>query len=219
MPSQSEALIIVLTWGILLILYGLNRYLIKDRLTRRSPKVFISSEAYQAKKPGVLLSKNGVLFVFAVNITTFVIIFATALSPSVGQNLAFIKVKLPLWVNILGSVLFVIDFIWGFFALVFNPNYTPLYKNPPNQFILATQGPYSMLRHPRYTSEALLNIALFLFTGIWLPLLGLIGWAAIYYQACAEESYLMILVPKEYGEYRAKTGMFLPKLTKRAKVQ
>lgn len=200
-------------------LYVLNRYLIKDSLMRRSPKVFLSSESNQANKPGLLLSKTGVLFVFAVNITTFVIIFAAALAPSVGQNLAMIKVKLHLWTNFLGSILFVIDYIWGFFALVFNPNYTPLYKSLPNQFILATQGPYSILRHPRYTSEALLNIALFMFTGIWLPLLGLIGWAAIYYQACAEERYLMILAPKEYGEYRTKTGMFFPKLTKRAKVQ
>ncbi len=219
MSSQTQALIIIVTWGILLLLYALNRYLVKDRLIRRSPKVFLSSEANRAINPGLPLNKYGVIFVFAVNIITFVIIFATAISPSLSLNLALLNVKLPLWTNILGSILFVIDYLWGFFALIYNPNYTPLYKSPPNQFILATQGPYSILRHPRYTSEALLNIALFLFTGIWLPLLGLIGWAAIYYQARAEESYLMRLVPKEYGEYRTKTGMFLPKLTKRPKAQ
>ena len=96
MTSQTESLIVVVTWGILLMLYVLNRYLIKDSIMRRSPKVFLSSESNQANKPGLLLSQTGVLFVFAVNITTFVIIFATALAPSVGQNLAMIKVKLRL---------------------------------------------------------------------------------------------------------------------------
>jgi protein-S-isoprenylcysteine O-methyltransferase Ste14 len=215
MSGQTEALIVVVTWGILLILYILNRYLIKDSIVRHSTKVLLPREPNRTNKPGDLLSKAGVLFVFMVNITTFFIVFAAALSPSVDQNLALIKVDLPMWINIFGSILFLMDNIWGFFALVFNPNYTPLYKSPSPQFILATRGPYGIIRHPRYASEAFLNIALFMFTGIWLPLLGLIGWIAIYYQACAEESYLMKLAPNDYGEYRKKTGMFFPKLTRR----
>jgi protein-S-isoprenylcysteine O-methyltransferase Ste14 len=214
MSGQMEALIVVVTWGILLILYVLSRYLLKDSLVRYSTQILLLSRPNQANKPGTLLSKTGVLFVFMVNIITFFIMFAAALTPAIDPNLAWIKLDLPLWINILGSILFLIDYIWGLFALIFNPNYTPLYKSPPSHLILATRGPYGIIRHPRYASEAFLNIALFLFTGIWLPLLGLIGWIAIYSQACAEEGYLMEVAPDEYGEYRKKTGMFFPKLTK-----
>ncbi|PKO16181.1 MAG: hypothetical protein CVU39_09140 [Chloroflexi bacterium HGW-Chloroflexi-10] len=212
MTSQTKLLIVAMTWATLFVLYSINRFLIRGRHLTRPSKVFLSSESLSAKPPGTLPSKVGVLFVFIVNIITIILLLIDALSSSIDPYLAPVKVSLPLWVNVAGSILFVIDEIWGFFAMVFNPNYTPLYKVPPHQFILATQGPYGLMRHPRYASEALLNIALFLFTGIWLPLIGLIGWVAVYHQARAEENYLMMLAEKEYGEYRKKTNMFFPKL-------
>jgi protein-S-isoprenylcysteine O-methyltransferase Ste14 len=211
MTIQNKLLIIAITWATLFVLYSIKRFLIRDGLLTHSSKVFLSSASAPAKPPGTILSKVGVLFVFAVNIITIILLLIDALSSSIDQYLVLAKVNLPLWANIIGSMLFVIDSIWGFFAMVFNPNYTPLYKVPPQQFILATQGPYGIIRHPRYASEAFLNIALFLFTGIWLPLLGLIGWVAIYQQALAEENYLMALAVKEYGAYRKKTNMFFPK--------
>ncbi|MBL8100197.1 MAG: isoprenylcysteine carboxylmethyltransferase family protein [Anaerolineales bacterium] len=172
-----------------------------------------------SKPPGTIPSKVGVLFVFTVNIITIILLLIDSLSSSINQYLVLVKVNLPLWVNVVGSILFVVDDIFGLFAMVFNPNYTPLYTVPPQEFILATQGPYGLIRHPRYASEAFLNIALFLFTGIWLPILGLIGWVAIYYQARAEENYLMALAPKDYGEYRKKTNMFVPKLQRKHSVE
>jgi len=212
MTSQNKLLIIAMTWTTLFVLYSINRFLLKDGLLKHSSKVFLSREFVPSKPPGTILSKGGVLFVFAVNIITIILILIDALTSSINQYLVLVKVIFPLWVNVVGSILFVIANIWGFFAMVFNPNYTPLYNVPPQQFILATQGPYGVIRHPRYASEAILNIALFLFTDIWLPILGLIGWIAIYYQAHAEENYLMSLAMKEYGEYREKTNMFFPKL-------
>ena len=211
MTIQNKLLIIAITWATLFVLYSIHRFLIKDGFLSHSSKIFLSNVSVPVKSPGPLLSKVGVLFVFAVNIITIILILISALSSSIDQYLVLVKVNLPLWANIVGSMLFVIGNIWGLFAMAFNPNYTPLYKVPPQQFILATQGPYGIIRHPRYASEAFLNIALFLFTGIWLPLLGLIGWVAIYHQACAEENYLMALAAKEYGEYRKKTNMFFPK--------
>jgi protein-S-isoprenylcysteine O-methyltransferase Ste14 len=211
MTSQNKLLIIAVTWLALFVLYSIDRLLIKGGLRTRSTKGSLTRASVPAKPPGTHLSKVGVLFVFAVNIITIILLLISALSLSIDPYLDWAKVNLPLWANVAGSVLFVIDNIWGYFAMVFNPNYTPLYRVPPQQFILATQGPYAIIRHPRYAAEAFLNIALFLFTGIWLPLLGLIGWAAIYHQARAEENYLMALAAKEYGEYRKKTGMFFPK--------
>lgn len=213
MNTQNKLLIIAITWATLFVLYNANRFLIKNALLKHSPKIVRSHVSTLSKPPGTILSKTGVLFVFAVNIITIIFLLIDSLS-SVNQHLVLAKVSLPLWVNVLGSILFVIDTIFGFFAMVFNPNYTPLYAVPPQEFILAMQGPYGVIRHPRYASEAFLNIALFLFTGIWLPLLGLIGWVAIYHQARAEEDYLMALATKEYGEYRKKTNMFFPNFKK-----
>jgi len=211
MTILTKLLIIAITWVTLFLLYSIQRFLIKDGSLSHSPKIFLSNVSVPAKPPGTLLSKAGVLFVFAVNILTIIIILISAFSASIDQYLEGVKVDLTLLVNIVGSILFVIGNIWGFFAMAFNPNYTPLYHVPPQQFILATQGPYRIIRHPRYTAEAFLNIALFLFTDIWLPVLGLIGWIAIYHQARAEENFLMSLATEEYGEYRQRTGMFFPK--------
>lgn len=213
MTSQNQFLIVGITWAVLFVLYSIERFLLRDKLSNHISKGrLVNVPGRAAKPPGTLLSKVGVLFVFVVNIVSIMLLLIAALTSSPGQSLALVKVNLPLWVNAVGGMLFVADTIWGFFAMVFNPNYTPLYSAPPQQFVLATRGPYGITRHPRYTSEAFLNIALFLLTGIWLPLLGLIGWIAIYRQACAEENYLMMLAGKEYGEYRKKTGMFFPKL-------
>jgi protein-S-isoprenylcysteine O-methyltransferase Ste14 len=208
MTSQTRLLIIALTWVTLFILYSINRFLLRNRFLKRTSTVILPTHSFPTKPPGSLLSKAGVLFVFVINILTIILFLFDTQSSSVSKYLAPLKVDLPLWANIAGCVLFVFDNIWGFFTMVYNPNYTPLYTRQPEHFILANQGPYGIMRHPRYASEVLQNIALFLFIDYWLPLLGLIAWAAIYYQARAEEEHLMNLAAEEYGEYRKRTGMF-----------
>jgi protein-S-isoprenylcysteine O-methyltransferase Ste14 len=210
MTGQAQALVILLTWGVLLLLYGFNKFLIKDKLLTQITTIARPTLHEPTKPPGSLFSKAGLLFVFVVNIFTIILLFVEALSPQKSHLMELVKLSLPLWANIIGCGLFVLGTIWGFFAMIFNPNYTPLYKLPPQEFILATQGPYKITRHPRYAAEALLNISLFLMTGFWLPLLGVLGWVAMFHQAKAEERYLMALAPTEYGEYRKSTNMFLP---------
>ncbi len=210
MTSQTSLLIIVVTWGLLLPLYGVIKLLKRDQFLSRDSTKLRSKPSESERPPGTLLSKLGVLFIFIINIITLFLLLINVLVPSTEQFLAPVKIYLPLWVNIAGCVSFLIGTFWGFYSMIFNPNYTPLYKFPPDQFILATHGPYSLTRHPRYATEALLNVTLFLMTGIWLPLLGLIGWIAMYHQAKAEEEYLVGLAPKEYSEYRKRTRMFLP---------
>ena len=219
MTILTSLLIIAITWAALFVLFSLNKFRTRDGFLANAPRVSLSSVSAPPKPPGTLLTKAGVLFVFKVNILTILLVLSAAFSSSIEQYLALVKVDLPLWVNIAGSILFVINNIWGYYSLVFNPNYTPLYKVPPQQFILATQGPYRMIRHARYASEAFQNIILFLFTGIWLPLLGLIGWVAIYHQARAEENFLMAVAGQEYAEYRQKTGMFFPKLGRKHTIE
>ena len=93
MTIQSKLLIIAITWATLFVLYSINRFLIKDRLLPRSSKVFLSNRFAPAKAPGTILSKVGVLFVFAVNIITIILLLIDVLSSSIDQYLVLVKVN------------------------------------------------------------------------------------------------------------------------------
>jgi protein-S-isoprenylcysteine O-methyltransferase Ste14 len=190
--------------------YGARAY-VKRRYLKDSQIIHIPEAFYPKNKPGSPWSIIGSLVVFGANIATFVLILTTAFAPTSSQHLARLSVSLPLWVNVLGSILSVLNAVWGLMALLFNPNYTPMFHPMKNQFVLATRGPYALVRHPRYMAEVWLNIILFMFTGIWIPLLGSLGWIAMYFQAQAEENHLMTLAGEAYDMYRQRTGMFFPR--------
>lgn len=212
MTYRSESIIILIIWIILLALLLSNRFFLKNKLINQSLIITVSLKTRRDIKPGSLLSRIGVLFVFLTNISTFILVFISRFSSVMNSSLEFLHLDLPFWINLLGSIFFILNAIWGLLVLVFNPNYTPLTRNMGFQFLFAFQGPYAVIRHPRYAGEAWLNIILFLFTGIWVPLLGILGWVALYYQAIAEEKLLVTLTDEEYEKYRRRTGMFFPRL-------
>jgi protein-S-isoprenylcysteine O-methyltransferase Ste14 len=78
---------------------------------------------------------------------------------------------------------------------------------------LVTNGIYGYIRHPQYTGFMLITLAM-IFEWATLPLL--IMWpllAIIYYRlAKKEETDMEVEFGRKYGEYRRKTGMFLPRL-------
>ena len=211
MSYQTESITIITTWVALLIFLPISRNFVKQRFLKGAPKFRISTASGQNNKPGSPLSQIGTLFVFIANIATFALVFTAAMTPASIQPLNWLSVHLPPWVSILGSILFVLNAVWGQLVLLFNPNYTPLFQPMRDQFLLATRGPYAVLRHPRYAAEAWLNMVLMIFTGFWLPLLGALGWIAMYHQARAEEEILLALAGDEYEEYRQRTGMFFPR--------
>jgi protein-S-isoprenylcysteine O-methyltransferase Ste14 len=212
MSTQVESTIILTTWVALLLILYVSQNFVKRRFLKDSPNVQIPNSSRQGNQPGSSRSKIGTLFVFASNIATIMLVFTAAISPSTVKRLDWISVDLPLWVYFCGGIFFVLNAVWGLLAALFNPNYTPCFHPMKKQFLLATRGPYAVVRHPRYVGEAWLNVILFMFTGIWLPLLGLLGWIAIYDQARAEEEILMMLAGEKYEKYRQRTGMFFPRL-------
>lgn len=213
MSHQIIAFVILITWAALLAVYYPGRAYVISRYLQDAPIIRIADAADPTNKPGSLWSRIGALFVFGANIATFILVFMAAISPATSQRLTWVSVGLPPWVNVLGSILSVLNAVWGLLALFFNPNYTPLFQPMKDQFVLATRGPYAVVRHPRYAAEIWLNIILFMFTGIWIPLLGVPGWIAMYNQARAEEHHLMTLAGETYRQYRQRTGMFFPRLT------
>ncbi len=119
----------------------------------------------------------------------------------------------PNWINWVGLVMIWISYIWGTLVLYYNPNYTPLYSTLTKTYILATGGPYKIIRHPMYVQKAVFPILVFLTTGIWLSLFGLISWIALPKQTQLEENLLKNIYGKPYEEYKETTGKFFPKLT------
>jgi protein-S-isoprenylcysteine O-methyltransferase Ste14 len=195
---------------VLLALYALDKYVIKYNFLKAP--ILVDLSAVPVSRPGSFIAGAGVLFTFVINIAAIGVVFGCALSPSFENAVQFLRFELPLWVNVAGSVLFVLYSLWGLLVLFYNPNYTPLYKQTRGRYIIVTEGPYRWVRHPRYAAAALANLIFFLFTGVWLSLLGILGWAAIYAQGRAEEQFLLTLSPQAYGDYRRRTGMFFPRV-------
>lgn len=212
MSYRVESTIILTAWVTLLVILYVGQNFVKRKFLKDSPNVRIPNAPRQGNPPGSSRSKIGTLFVFAANIATFALLFLATVTPQPRQHLGWASVDLPPWVNILGSILFVLNSVWGLLSALFNPNYTPCFQPMKKQFLLAIRGPYAVVRHPRYTAEAWLNVILFMFTGIWIPLLGVLGWIGMYYQARAEEEILRSLAGDEYEKYCNRTGMFFPRL-------
>jgi len=210
MSFRIQATIILITWGMLLALYVANKYL--ARITFLKAPIVVELNPSPALRPGSFLSGTGVLFAFVINIATIGLVFGCTLSLTFQSASSLLRFDLPLWIHVTGGILFVLYSLWGMLVLFFNPNYTPLYKKPRGRYVVVTEGPYRLVRHPRYEAAALANLIFFLFTGFWLSLFGILGWAAIYVQARAEEQFLLTLAPGEYAEYRRRTGMFFPRV-------
>lgn len=88
---------------------------------------------------------------------------------------------------------------------------TPRVWTPPK---LVRKGVFSIVRHPIYLSELLAYGGFFLYMrGLYAlciiyPMLVI----ATYIRAYAEERYILTKnFPEEYGKYRKKVGMFIPK--------
>ncbi len=209
MSAQVITAITLITWGLLLTLYELNKHVIKHDFLK-SP-VLVDLSTVPVSRPGSFLAGAGVLFTFVINLAAIGVVFGCALSPSFENSVRFLRFELPLWVNIAGSVLFILYSLWGWLVVLYNINYTPLYKRIHGHYVIITEGPYRWVRHPRYAAAAVANLIFFLFTGVWLSLLGILGWAAIYAQGQAEEQFLLALAPEAYGAYRRCTGMFFPR--------
>ena len=210
MSTQVQALIILSTWGLLLLLYALDKFVIHHRFLKAP--ILVDLSAVPVARPGSSIAGAGVLFTFVINVVAVGVVFGSALSASFASATRSLRFDLPLWANLTGAVWFGLYSLVGLWVSFYNPNYTPLYQCPRGQYLITTEGPYRWVRHPRYAAAALANGIFFLFTGIWLSLLGILGWAAVYAQSKAEEQFLVALAPEAYGAYRRRTGMFLPRL-------
>ncbi|MCU0508969.1 MAG: isoprenylcysteine carboxylmethyltransferase family protein [Anaerolineae bacterium] len=104
---------------------------------------------------------------------------------------------------LLGAILV----IWGWRDI-----YKYYWSKDRTEARMVTQGIYRFIRHPQYTGFLLLTLGM-LFEWATLPLL--IMWPVLVWLyvrlARREEADMVAQFGSEYVEYRARTGMFLPK--------
>lgn len=89
-------------------------------------------------------------------------------------------------------------------------------RHPTKITKLNTTGLYAGIRHPIYLGALLINFGIpFLFRSLWMFVPPALFCIVIYFEAKQEEKYLIDKFGEQYIEYKAGTGMFLPKIWRR----
>jgi protein-S-isoprenylcysteine O-methyltransferase Ste14 len=211
MTLAAAAHLILFTYLVLLVVWAATRRAAQRRFAANAPRIRIPVSSRRGAPPGSLATGAGTIVAFLVNIVTLGLVLAAGFLPEVAARLESMRIPLPSWLHVAGGVLFVLESTWGLWVLLAHPGYTPLFRRPGTELRLATRGPYAIVRHPRYVAEATLHVILFILTGLWLPLLGILAWPAVGRQARAEEAFLALAAPDLYAEYARRTGRFLPR--------
>ena len=189
MNISTIAAIIAYTYGALLFLWLVTLPVSRHFFSKQAPVLAPKTDPVPRRSQWWIGA--GTLLVFLANIATMGMFLLASVLPGSERIIAGVRVALSVEANVIGAFLFICNGLWGLLVLIFNPGYSPFFFKKNRQILLATHGPYAIIRHPRYVSEASLNIILFLFTGSWIPLAGVIGWAAIRAQAEREEDFLL----------------------------
>lgn len=103
--------------------------------------------------------------------------------------------------------------IWGRFGLKSNwSNHIKIYEDQT----LVTSGAYGIVRHPLYASLMLMLLGgSLIYLNYLSALLTLTVFIPFMYHRARQEEVLLAGQFKHYSEYKAKTGMFFPKLWRR----
>jgi protein-S-isoprenylcysteine O-methyltransferase Ste14 len=155
-------------------------------------------------------AKLGVLFAMGGSIIVSVIYVILAVFDLWNGVLSSLVVNLPTWMNWFGLAGIWIELVWGSTVMYFNVNYLPLTRSIPNRYVLATGGPYRIVRHPMYFAYIILNISLFFATGLLILGFVALGWLAVRKQMAAEETALLIIFEEVYEKYQTRTSQLFP---------
>ena len=121
--------------------------------------------------------------------------------------------SLPVWLRLPGLVLAVLALLllyWSHRSLGGNFS-TGLAPKTNHRIIL--NGPYALIRHPMYLAYFILFVGAFLISANWV--IGTAGLMIIgmlmTFRRVREERFLIERFGDAYGEYRARTGAFVPR--------
>jgi len=127
--------------------------------------------------------------------------------------MAWSAMSLPLWLRWIGvGVLLAASglLVWTFRSLGKNLTDTVVTRR---QHTLVQHGPYRWIRHPLYSSAALLIVALSLIAANWFFfVLGALLLSVLVMRTRTEEANLVARFGDSYRQYMKRTGRFVPKL-------
>jgi protein-S-isoprenylcysteine O-methyltransferase Ste14 len=198
------------------IIAGVVYPLLRRRKRRKLPQGSYATERVEArieeKAPGTRWSRLGVQFTYGLENTTQVVVVALCFFNLWSAVPWFIALDLPVWLNWLGIFGLWFQYAWQIATLAYNVNFTNAKEPMKPGHVLATGGPYRLVRHPMYINYVVVTFLVFFATGIWVVLFAALGWVGLVHQAKAEEEALGKRFGKIYRNYAARTGRFFPRL-------
>lgn len=201
------------------IIAGVVYPLLRRRKLRRLPPGSYVSESGKARiedqAPGTRWSRLGVSFTYGLENTTQLVVVALCFFNLWSAVPWFIALDLPIWLNWLGVFGLWFQYAWQIATLAYNVNFTDAKEPMKPRYVLATGGPYQLVRHPMYANYVVVTFFVFLATGIWVVLFAALGWVGLVHQAKAEEEALERRFGKIYTTYAARTGRFFPRIRRR----
>lgn len=137
-------------------------------------------------------------------------LFAWMINPA---WMSWSSVTLPAWIRWMGVAVLLMGsglFVWTFRSLGTNLTDTVVTRK---QHTLVQHGPYRWIRHPLYTSAALLIAALSLICANWFLLLtGMALLCVLVMRTRIEEGNLVARFGDGYRQYMERTGRFVPRI-------
>ena len=136
--------------------------------------------------------------------------FAWMINP---EWMSWSSVMLPAPIRWMGVAVLLMGsglFVWTFRSLGRNLTDTVVTRR---QHTLVQHGPYRWIRHPLYTSAALLIVALSLICANWFLLVtGVVLLSILVMRTRIEEENLVARFGDSYRDYMERTGRFVPRI-------
>jgi protein-S-isoprenylcysteine O-methyltransferase Ste14 len=200
-------------WVVYGIIYAILKRLYRTDKKRKSIPIEISIQDGKGKNlPSNRFNRTIVFVGMGIGEFVLMITIVFCLIGVWDKVNSFIAFDLPIWMNLIGLIGNWVQLTWGTWVMIHNINYTPLTKEISGQYFIAIDGPYKFIRHPMYLAKGILPIFIFLTTGIWFSLFGLISWLGLPGQAQGEEDFLLQRAGEPYRAYLSRTGRFFPKI-------
>ena len=145
----------------------------------------------------ILMGSIPLVWLFSVS-EPFLVLLGTVYSP-----------ELAVWV--IGLVLLIVGILLHIWSRVVRQEMAASWAMR-KEHVLVTNGPYSRIRNPSYSSYIMCFIGLILMLPSVITLILLIGIPGYYRVALIEEEHLQSHFGEEYEDYRNRSGRFFPRL-------
>jgi protein-S-isoprenylcysteine O-methyltransferase Ste14 len=162
--------------------------------------------------PGSRASRNFIVIGFGAGMINLMATIALCALGVYDDLPTWIVIQVPTLVRFISYSLIVAYYCWGILVIRYNVNYTPCWRRMPQEYRIATGGPYALVKHPMYVAKGIFPVIMFFATGFVPFLFGLVSWLGIPHQAKMEEELLRNSGNREYEDYARSTGRFFPKL-------